>query len=144
MAALTSGSWTVRLLHATGVGQNGAVLGIDQDRGRRQKVVNAIMTLTTGEQSANGVPWPAPGSFGFYRNLDAIILQNTYPWSTATFPANTVSGKQIWAQSNATAGKIKFLAITQATGATLRSFKALSTALTLNGGLKLYVTARGW
>jgi hypothetical protein len=144
MASLTSGSWTVRLLHASGAAANGNYMGVDTSRTNRHKIVDAILTLTTGEQPAAGIPWPDKGAFGFVRNLDSIILTNTFPYSTATFPPSSASGKVLVAQSNATAGKIKFLQMSQATGATLRSLKNLATTIAIPGGAKLYVQARGW
>lgn len=143
MAALTSGSWTVRLLHATGSAQNASARTIDMTVGKRHKFVNAIMTYATGESPAGGVPWPAPGSFGMYRNLDSIILHNQYPWSTATMPAATVSGKLVLGQSLASSAKIRFLRFTFMSG-TGRAVGQLATTVTLSGGGKFYVTALGW
>lgn len=144
MATLTSGSWSVRLLHATGVPSNGKVMSLDTTRTNRHKIVTAVMTMSGGESPAAGVPWPDKGRFGFIRNLDAIILHNQYPWSTVTVAPITASGKQIFAQSNATGARVRFLALQSATGTAGRVYKQVATGLALTTGATFYVTAIGW
>jgi hypothetical protein len=149
MATLTATGWTVRMLHATGVAQNANARQVDMDIVGKHKYVQAIMTLATGESPLAGVPWPDKGAFGFYRNLDSIILHNSYPWSTATVAPTTVSGKHVLAQSIASAGRIRFLAehlvpAASGSGAASRAIKQLATNITLSGGGKLYVTCIGW
>jgi hypothetical protein len=56
----------------------------------------------------------------------------------------TASGKHLFAVSNATAGKIKFLRLAAVTGTTARAFNQLATTITIAGGGRLYVTAMGW
>lgn len=144
MASLTSGSWTVVLLHATGAPSNGAVMGIDTTRTNRHKIVDAIMILTTGESPAGGVPWPDKGNFGFVRNFDSLILHNIKSRTAATVGAITASGVHLIATMNTTGQKARFFALGQASGTTQRALKQLATTVTITGGGRYYVTAKGW
>jgi hypothetical protein len=111
---------------------------------KRHKIVNAIMILTTGESPAGGVPWPDKGRFGFYRNMDSIILHNVRGRLSATVGAITASGVHVIAQMNTTGQKARFYNTAQASGTTQRMLKQLATTITITGGSRYYVTAMGW
>lgn len=144
MAALTSGSWTVIFLHATGEASNWKAQSVAMEYGKRIKSVDAIMVLATGESPAGGIPWPDKGKFGFVRSLDNIILSNVKARTAATVGAITASGQHIIFQMNVTGKKARVFALGQASGTTQRALKQLSTAVTITGGQRLYVSARGW
>lgn len=144
MASLTSGSWTVLMLHATGEAQNAHARQQDMSVLGRHKIVNAIMILATGESPAGGIPWPDKGKFGFVRNLDGIILHNHKGRSAATVGAITASGVHVFFTANATGQKIRVFNTSQASGTAQRALKQLATTVTITGGARLYVTAMGW
>jgi hypothetical protein len=140
MAALTANSWTVRMLHATGVAQNANARQVDTAYVGKQKYVQAIMTLATGESPLAGVPWPDKGAFGFYQRLDNIIVSNSVG---ATGGAATASGGYVMWQMNVSGQRARGLKILNASG-TGRTLIGLTSAITIKGGTTLYVTAVGW
>lgn len=144
MASLSADSWTVLLLHASGEAQNANARPVDMSVLKRHKIVNAIMILATGESPAGGIPWPTPGKFGFYRNLDSIILHNQKARLGATVGAISASGVHVVFQSNATGQDIRVYNSSTATGTSQRALKQLATTVTITGGARLYVTAMGW
>ena len=146
MAALTSGSWTIKLLHSSATGEtgNGDARAIDMTVSNRHKIVNAIMITATGESPAGGVPWPDKGKFGFVRNLDSIILHNVRGRSAATVGAITASGQHVIWTMNTTGQKARVFALGSASGTAQRALKQLATTVTLTGGQRLHVTAFGW
>ena len=144
MASLTSGSWTVILLHATGEAGNANARPIDMTVTNRHKIVDAIMVIATGESPAGGIPWPDKGKFGFVRNLDSLILHDVRARTAATVGAITASGVHLLWSMNTTGQKARVYALGQASGVTQRALKQLATTVTITGGQRLYVTARGW
>lgn len=146
MASLTSGSWLVLLQSTTTTGETGNGVARIRDMSvlSRHKIVNAIMVLTTGESPATGVPWPDKGKFGFYRNIDSIILHNIRGRLSATVGAITASGTHVICQMNTTGQKARFFNAGSASGTAQRALKQLATTITITGGSRYYVTAMGW
>lgn len=145
MAALTSGSWTVLLLHATGEASNSKAHQTDITIGSRHKFVNAIMVLNaTGESPAGGIPWPDKGKFGFVRNMDSIILHNVRGRTAATVGPITASGQHITWTMNTTGQKVRAFKMCTVTGTSQRAWVQLGTGVAITGGQRFYVTAMGW
>ena len=144
MAALTSGSWTVQFLHATGATLSDQARNVDTSILGRHKVVQAIMITASGEVPALGIPWPDKGKFGFVRNLDTIQLVNARPRTAATVGPITASGTHVLFQINVTGQRVRVFNTGSASGTAQRAIKQFASTLTLSGGQRLYVTAWGW
>src|SRR5262245_7558881 len=144
MATLTSGSWTVQLLHATGSAHSSTAFQRDVAIKGHLRTCQAILILTTGESPAAGVPWPDKGQFGMHRNVNSILLHNARARTGATVGPITASGVHVIAQMNVTGQKVRFFALGQASGTTQRALKQLATTVTLTGGARYSVTVNGW
>ena len=144
MAALTSGSWTVQFLHATGATLSDQARNVDTSILGRHKIVQAIMITASGESPSGGIPWPDKGKFGFVRNMDNIILSNVRGRTAATVGAITATGQHIVWTMNVTGQKVRAFKMNSASGTAQRALLQLATTLTITGGQRLYVTAIGW
>lgn len=137
MAALTSGSWTIRP-HPNSVNQT--VSGKDWRQATtingRKKYISAKLTLSSGEVPATGVTLPSYGSLGFRRNLDGWHLQTHVP------NAPTATGVGILWRLNVTGNKAVPYRnrLASGNGSTLIP---LATTVTI-AAQTFYVIAEGW
>ena len=140
---LTSGSWTVIFLNATGEAGNANARTVDMSVMKRHKMVQAKMLVTAGAVPALGIPWPDKGKFGFVRSLDNIILSNVRGKTAATTGPITASGQHVIWVMNVTGKKARAFAMASVTGTTARALRTLGSAALLSPQT-LYVTAIGW